>query len=128
MAEEATPADTEKCQKVHFLEEGDEVMILVGGQPVSTYIDEHGTQRFMTNGVMDWLWRSGSMSLDRLWKDFWDGQFDRDGFIEVYMGLGYSVGAFAEVWGVSSTYHDRTGEFVEVVNPVWLDAKEMQET
>lgn len=114
-------------KKIEFLEVGDEIIILVGGQPVTTYIDKHGAQRFLTNGVIDWLFRSGRLDLNQLWLDFYAGHFHCDKFMDIYMGLGYSISGFAEVWGFGSSYHNKTGKYIEIVNPVWLDAKDMEE-
>lgn len=116
----------EKCGVI-CLEEDDEIMILVGGQPVTTII-ENGVQRFKQNSVIDHLFRRELLDVNGLWIDFYRGDFDRDGFIDFYMGLGYSVSGFVEVWGPGSSYHANTGDYVEVVNPVWLDEKELAQT
>ncbi|MEE8494586.1 MAG: hypothetical protein V3S25_11125 [Nitrospirales bacterium] len=112
-------------EKIVALYEGDEIVILVGGHPVLTVIDEHGVQRFVPNSAIDHLFREGRLDMHQLTIDFYKGSFHRDGFIDLYMDLGYSVGGFNEVWGPSSSYFDNTGEYVEIVNPVWIDEAEM---
>ena len=106
-------------------EVGDHIAILVDGSPVETVIDELGTQRFLQNSVIDWLFKSGQLDINRLWVDFYitpECEVTRNGLIEIYQALGYSVCGFEEVWGFGSSYHSNTGDYVEILNP--LDIKE----
>ena len=103
-------------------EPGDLIAILVDGSPIETVIDELGTQRFLRNSVIDWLFKSGQLDLNRLWVDFYvtpECEITRQGLIELYQALGYSVCGFQEVWGFGSSYHSNTGDYVEILNPVW---------
>lgn len=101
---------------------GDYICILVDGTPVETVIDNNGTQRFVANEVITWLFETGQLDINRLWRDFYtnpDCGITNEHMIEFYMGLGYTVGGFDEVFGSSSSWHDNGREPVEILNPVW---------
>lgn len=113
-----------------LFEPGDEFTILVDGAPVETYIDEYGTQRFRQNGVIDWLFRSGQVSLNQLWMDYYtnsEADFSREALIEFYMALGYSICGFDEIFGPGSSFESNGGDPAEIINPLWLDKEDPEE-
>ena len=110
-----------------MIKPGDEIYILVNGHPVNTVIDEHGVQRFFENSVTRWLVTSGTLNLHDMAIAFYNGDFEIDDYVQFKMDLGYSVCGFDELFGPSSSYCDNTGEYLEIVNPVWLDKEELNQ-
>lgn len=98
---------------------GEQIVILVDGQPVETVIDEHGTQRFIENGVVSWLFDNGKLDLNSMGLAFSRGDFSLDAYMEFYMSLGYTVCGFQAIFGEHSDVADQTGQPVEILNPVW---------
>lgn len=101
---------------------GDRICILLDGAPVDTEIDDHGTQRFIQNDVIDWLIRSGQIDLNKLWVDYYtntDCTISREALMEFYQAIGYSVCGFDEVFGPSSSFVDNGNVPCEILNPVW---------
>lgn len=100
---------------------GDEIYILVGGQPVLTVIDDHGTQRFPQSDILRYLVDSDLVNLNDLAIAFHHEQFDAESYQQFYMDIGYSVSGFEEIFGPSSAYADNGNEPVEIINPLWLE-------
>jgi len=98
---------------------GDQICILVDGQPVNTIIDDHGVQRFVENEVVCWLLNTHQIDLNSVCLNFLRGKFSLEDYMEFYMSLGYSVSGFEEVFGASSSVADNTGKAVEILNPLW---------
>lgn len=98
---------------------GDRVNILVNGEPVTTIIDDNGTQRFIENGVVRWLVDANVISLNDMCLAYHKDQFNLDDYMEFYMSLGYSVCGFEEIFGEGSGVADRSGAPVDILNPVW---------
>lgn len=99
---------------------GERICVLVNGQPVDTIVDDNGTQRFIENEVVGWLFDSGQLDMEKMFLAFSRGhQFSLDSYMEFYMSLGYTLGGFEEVFGEGSTIAEQTGQPVEILNPVW---------
>lgn len=77
-----------------------------------------GTWRWRTNGIVDYAlsgicgmhegeWHGhmsakyfrGAINLNDLWGDFYRGAFTCEELMKFYMGIGYSLGGYSEVWG-----------------------------
>ncbi len=109
------------------VEPGDHINILVDGQPVTTEIDEHGTQRFLQNDVVCWLFSSGQISMHQLWIDFYtnsEAEITDGAMMEFYMSLGYTVGGFDEMFGEGSSWESNGKDPIEILNPCWELDKE----
>ncbi len=98
---------------------GDQIIILVNGYPVDTIIDQHGVQRFIENGVIAWLLESGPLDLNAMRLAYYEDKFSLNDYMEFYMGIGYSVCGFLEVFGEGSGIADHCGAPVDILNPVW---------
>ena len=98
---------------------GDRIVILVNGEPVETVIDNHGTQRFIENEAVAWLLDTGQIDLNRMFLAFHRGHFSLEAYMEFYMSLGYTVCGFEEIFGEGSGVADKTGQVVEILNPIW---------
>ena len=91
---------------------GDEIIVKIGGNEYKTIIASDGRQRFVENSLLRHLIDSGMVSLNQLAIDYQAGKFPKEEYLFFYMGIGYSVGGFAEL----SVFED-----LEIENPLWAD-------
>ena len=90
---------------------GYKIMITIGGKPIETTIDQHGTQRLPNNPVYSALFDSGALDLNRLAVAYHQDKISLEHYLDYYLNIGYSVCGFAEL---SSFEH------LEIVNPLWV--------
>jgi len=93
------------------------VTILVDGEPIETYIDEHDVQRFIPCGVLTFLWENDQIDMNQLFTAFMADEFTLEEYQSFYQDLGFSVGGFEEVFGEGSGIADETGEPAVILNP-----------
>lgn len=103
------------------------ITVKINGKEYQTYLDKHGTQRFVENRIvsrfidsnvalyskMGWKWMEDNnvYTLNDLSMEYHGkGEFSLDEMIEFHTMIGYSVGGFAEL----SYFED-----VEIENPLW---------
>ena len=103
---------------------GDEIFVLLDGEPFLTVIDDHGVQRFPQNDLLRYLVTSKIVDLNDLALAFHHDQFDADGYKAFYRDIGYSVSGYDEIFGPGSSWEDNGNEAVEIINPVWLEDSE----
>lgn len=92
------------------------IYVRVGDFEFPTYIDDQGTQRFITNSVIDFLTRrcqnkiSHGIDLNQLCLDYHAGKFTKEDLLLFYVQLGYSVCGLEEL-----DYFNDMG----IDNPLW---------
>ena len=89
---------------------GDQITVLIDGKPYMTYIDEHNTQRFHQNEVVNFLVDSGKLDLNQICIDYHEGKFSKNHYMKFYMDLGYSVCGFFDI----PSFED-----CKILNPIW---------
>lgn len=89
---------------------GDKITVKVNGEEFDTVIHTDGVQRFIENSVIDYLFRSKVLDMNRLHTEFRQDKFTKRDYMIINMMLGYSVGGFADL----SVFQDW-----EIENPVW---------
>ena len=102
---------------------GNIIMVNVGGKEYPTHIDENNVQRFFTNPVIVYLFTHNArgeesnhmihdqmLNLNTLGVAYQKGCFDKREYAELNMALGYSVSGFADL----SAFQDW-----EIENPIW---------
>lgn len=94
-----------------------DIIILVNGQPVGTFIDEHGVQRFIPNGVITYMFENDQLDLNALCLAFHRDEFSLEDYQDFYQSIGYSVQGFLEVFGEGSAIADETDEPCVILNP-----------
>ena len=103
---------------------GDVIPVIIEGKLYETVIDEHGTQRFRSNTVLDYMREHDThgkpaamhhqmFNLNTLAVAFHMGKFDKRDYMELVM-QGYSVSGFCDL----STFADWT-----ISNPLWDDGE-----
>lgn len=96
-------------------EPGDIVTIYMNGEPVSTIIDDYGTQRFIANEALRILvcehaaGRPG-ISLNDVAIAYQTGRFSKKAYADFMMLTGYSVEGFCDL----PDFED-----FEIRNPLW---------
>lgn len=87
------------------------IKVKIGGVEYDTFIDENGVQRFPKNDVVNHLFESGQLDLNKLILDYkQSGEISQRDYLEFNMMLGYSVHG---IWELSS-FKD-----LEFENPLW---------
>ncbi len=84
------------------------IKIQVDGKDYNTIIDENGIQRFIKNAIICHLIETENIDLNLLSIDYQKGKFTDIEYMEFYMGMGYSVCGFSEI------FHNASIE-----NPLW---------
>lgn len=102
-------------------EPGDEIMILVDGVPIPTYIDDNGVQRFRQNEILCYMLDKGVFDLNKLYIEVLTQKLNEYDYMDFYMSLGYSVSGFNEIFGPGSSWEDNGQEPVQILNPMWLE-------
>jgi hypothetical protein len=86
----------------------DNLEVRINGKPYRTVIDDQGLQRFPVNKLYRHLVDTKQIDLQRLAIDYESGRFSKDELMEFYIGIGYSVPGFSEIF-----------KDVEIENPLW---------
>jgi hypothetical protein len=86
------------------------IKVKVNGKEYDTIIDKEGVQRFVKNDVIDYLFNSGKIDVNKLSIDFYNKKFDKRSFAEFNMMLGYSICGFRDL----SFFQDW-----KIENPLW---------
>ena len=64
------------------------IIVLVNGEPVGTHIDEHGVQRFVSNGVITYLFENDQLDLNALALAFHRDEFSLLDYQDLHQQLG----------------------------------------
>ncbi len=102
------------------------VTVLVNGEPVETYVDEHGVQRFVPNGVITYLFENDQLDMNEIFKAFTKDEFTLEAYQEFYQGMGFSLSGFEEIFGMGSGIADDTEEPCVILNPIEIHGKTIQ--
>ena len=93
------------------------IIVTVNGRKYITIIDENNVQRFPTNALIRHLVSSKQVDTNTLCVDFQKGKFTLEEYQEFYMGMGYSVCGFDEIFGLNSFLTEEDKAVIE--NPLW---------
>ena len=97
---------------------GDKITIKINGIEFETFIDDDNVQRFPSKNFARYI--GDNINLNKLWKDFWEKKlFSLDELQQFYRDMGYSVGGFDEVFGISGTRNFKGKGEVKIENPLW---------
>ncbi len=105
-------------------EPGDFVCVLIDGEPYTTVIDDHGTQRFIQNDVIDHMFQIGMIDLTKVYIEVLTQKLDEVDYMRLHMSLGFSVSGFMEKFGPGGSWEDNGREPVTLINPLWIDEEE----
>lgn len=93
------------------------IIVTVNGKEYTTIIDKNNVQRFHTNALIRHLVSSKQVDLNTLCIDLQKGKFTLNEYQQFYMGMGYSVCGFDEIFGLNSLLTEEDKAIIE--NPLW---------
>jgi hypothetical protein len=96
---------------------GQIIKVKINGKSYDTVITPDNVQRFFNNSLIRHLVDSEQVDLNRLRRDYANGKFTLKYYQEFYMGMGYSVCVFDELFGINSNLEDNEHAIIE--NPLW---------
>jgi hypothetical protein len=79
--------------------------------PMQPLAVEDGTVRFKANKIVDWLWRSGAVDLNKLIAMYHSGMISQEDVTQFWQLLGYSVSGYGEL------------SFIDPAVVAWADAE-----
>lgn len=96
---------------------GQIIKVKVNGKEYDTIIDTDGVQRFLVNRLIRHLVDTEQVDLNRLSSDYQEGKFTLDEYKLFYMGMGYSVCGFDEIFGCNGNLEEV--DQAQIENPLW---------
>lgn len=97
--------------------EGEIIKIKVNGLSYDTVV-ANNVQRFPVNQLIRHLVDTKQVDLNNLCIDYQKGKFTLEEYQQFYMGMGYSVCGFEEIFGVNSGFLAKKDK-AEIENPLW---------
>lgn len=104
------------------------IMVNVNGMSYPTYMDKNGTQRFVSNTIVEAMVDSslehrnapGVFTINDVTELFFEGKFTLREYAEFSMLHGYSVGGFEEIMDSKYSGLELDWEqYYELINPLW---------
>ncbi len=92
-------------------QKGDTIKVKINGREYETVIGDDNIQRFKVNKLFRDLVFTKKVNLNQLGNDFQRGIFTLQEYMEFYMGLGYSICSFKEIFGQGDS-------LLEIDNPL----------
>lgn len=96
---------------------GEIIKVKINGKEYDTVIDTDNVQRFPVNKLVRHLVDTKQVDLNSLCIDYQKGKFTLDEYREFYMGMGYSVCGFDEIFGCNGNLEEE--EQAQIENPLW---------
>ncbi len=96
---------------------GQVIKVKINGKEYDTIIDTDNVQRFPINKLIRHLVDTKQVDLNNLCIDCEKGKFTLHEYQEFYMGMGYSICGFDEIFGINGNLEE--SQQAKIENPLW---------